>query len=170
MKTLFDAILKRRPAPKRARRRRRVITLRATPGDQAPALPRYERMKDTLLAEHGLHVQRWRTSMSGVAILAAHSDGTQLRLIEAPYPRGPVSAAVFCHEVGHHALGVGSIRPRCLEEHAAWMWSLDAMERFGIPVTERVRDRVERSLRHAVRRGRRAGLRRIPIALLPYAD
>lgn len=171
MRNLFASILGKQPAaPVRVRpkSRRRSIALREASAPATPALPKYERLKDTLLDEHALRVQRWRTSMSGVAILAVGAKGQHVRLIEAPYPRGPVSAAVFCHEVGHHALGVGSIKPRCLEEHAAWMWALDAMHRFDVPVTKRVEDRVDRSLAYAVHKAKRAGLKQIPEQLRPY--
>ena len=40
-----------------------------------------------------------------------------------------MSCAVFLHEVGHHAIGLSSIKPRCLEEKRAWDWSLEEMRK-----------------------------------------
>jgi hypothetical protein len=129
----------------------------------------YEQMVDELLERYGVRVRKWRTSMSGIAILRKDKVGRwMLREIESPYPRGPVSAAVFCHEIGHHAIGVGSMKPRCLEEWAAWDFAVREMERRGIPVTDRVRERVDLSLRYAVAKAKRRGLKRVPAELAPY--
>ena len=66
------------------------------------------------LGEQAVGVRKWRSSMSGVAWQVTYRDGTVARLIESPRPRGPVSAAIFLHEIGHHAIGLGRFRPRCL--------------------------------------------------------
>lgn len=150
------------------RRKRSIKLARSQAENNTPALPKYERMKDTLLDEHGIRVQRWRSTMSGVAILARSHDGTIHKLLEAPYPRGPVSAAVFCHEVAHHIIGVGSVRPRCLEELLAWDTGLSLMKRFEVPVTNRVLERRTRSMRYAVAKARRAGLKDIPEELTSF--
>lgn len=172
MRSLFDVILnprrKQQPRLRLKQSGKRVVSIQSTTREETEALPKYEHMKDTLLAENGITVQKWRTNMSGVAILAVGSRGERYKLLESPYPRGPVSAAVFCHEVSHHILGVGSIKPRCLEELAAWDGAIELMERFGIRVTERVLDRRERSLRYAVYKARRSGLKSLPSQLEPF--
>lgn len=147
----------RRATPGRAARR----TARGSAGMKG----RYAAMERAALAEHGVRVRRWRSSMTGIAWQVTYRDGTVSRLIEAPRPRGPMSAAVFLHEVGHHAIGFNRYRPRCLEEYHAWAWSLAAMERHGLNVTEAVRRRMHESLHYAVAKAARRGLKRLPAEL-----
>lgn len=120
------------------------------------------------LSQFGVRVRKWRSSMSGVAWEVRYKDGRVARLIEAPRPRGPMSAAVFLHEIGHHAIGFGVHRPRCLEEYHAWAWSLAEMERRGLNVTPAVRKRMHDSLRYAVDKAQRRGLKRLPAELAPF--
>lgn len=129
---------------------------------------RYEAITREMLEAYGIRVRKWRSSMSGCAYLVRYRDGSESRLIESPRPKGPMSLAVFLHEVGHHAIGVGSVSPRCLEEYHAWRWSLETMEERGFNVTERVRERMDRSLRYAVEKAVRRGLKRLPAELRPY--
>jgi len=133
------------------------------------AAERYERLTRECLAEYGVRVRKWRTSMTGVAWEVRYGTGEVRRLIEAPRPKGPMSAAVFLHEIGHHAIGFTRYKPRCLEEYHAWMWSLAAMERYGVTITDGVRRRVHESLHYAVAKAARRGLRKLPAELLPYA-
>jgi len=127
-----------------------------------PARERYDRMTRQMLADYGVRVRKWRSSMSGVAWQVRYRDGSVSRLIESPRPRGPVSAAIFLHEIGHHAIGFNRVRPRCLEEYHAWAFSLAQMESLEITVTDRVRQRVRDSLRYAVAKARRRGLKQVP--------
>ncbi|MBK7405288.1 MAG: hypothetical protein IPJ41_11820 [Phycisphaerales bacterium] len=115
-----------------------------------------------MLALHAVRVRKWRSSSSGVAWQVVYRDGAVSRLIEAPRPRGPVSAAIFLHEIGHHAIGFSTYKPRCLEEYHAWRFALAEMERWGLPITARVRARVRDSLRYAVEKAERRGIRRVP--------
>ncbi len=148
-----------RPAP----RRRASPPARPT-GAQA----RHDALVRTMLDRHGVRVRRWRSSMSGVAWQVEDRDGARVRLIEAPRPKGPMSAAVFLHEIGHHAIGLGAFKPRCLEEYHAWAFALREMESHGIAVTERVRQRVGKSLRYAVGKAQRRGMREVPAELRAY--
>ncbi|MGP1310494.1 MAG: hypothetical protein ACTS27_09885, partial [Phycisphaerales bacterium] len=107
-----------------------------------PMRERYERVTREMLAEHTVRVRKWRSSMSGVAWQVTYADGSVSRLIESPRPRGPISAAVFLHEIGHHAIGFHRYSPRCLEEHMAWMFSLETMSRYDLNITDGVRKRV----------------------------
>lgn len=168
--TLWDllprGIANRAPAPARAERPR---ARRASNGVRTrPAQARYDAMTRSLLAAHGVRVRRWRAGMSGVAWEVRYEDGRVTRLIEAPRPRGPMSAAVFLHEIGHHAIGFNRYRPRCLEEYHAWAWAIAEMERLGLNVTDRVRARMRESLRYAVHKARRRGIRDVPPELRPY--
>ncbi len=133
-----------------------------------PMATRYAHMTRDLLETHNVRVRKWRSSMSGVAWRVEYRDGTTSRLIEAPRPRGPMSAAVFCHEIGHHAIGLGAYSPRCLEEYHAWMWSLDTMRKYDLHITQRVRERMHDSLHYAIEKARRRGLKRLPEELTPY--
>jgi len=133
---------------------------------------RYEAITRSMLERHGVRVRKWRTSMSGVA-WEVRSTGPRgiarvARYIEAPRPRGPMSAAVFLHEIGHHAIGVGSVKPRCLEELRAWQFALDAMREHGLNVTDAVQQRMDRSMRYAVAKAVRRGMKRLPAELERY--
>ncbi|MDX2148347.1 MAG: hypothetical protein SFZ23_12570 [Planctomycetota bacterium] len=146
----------------------------ALAGSRAPAAPRaamqdrYDAMVRERLATFGVRVRKWRTNSSGVAVLLRYRDGSLSRYLEAPRPTGPVSAAIFLHEIGHHAIGLGSYKPRCLEEYHAWMFALREMERLELNITDAVRRRVHRSLRYAVRKARRRGIKTIPPELLAF--
>jgi hypothetical protein len=129
---------------------------------------RYEAVTRLMLKTHGVRVRKWRTSMSGVAWCLTYRDGTVKRLIEAPRPRGPMSAAVFLHEIGHHAIGFNVYKPRCLEEYHAWRWSLEAMHAHGLNITDQVRYRMHASLWYAVAKAKRRGIKSLPAELEPY--
>ncbi len=186
MLTLWD-MLTQRSDDRRERRARRtrikaieeqptVVMPEVVEDAVAPVSPprvltmrdRYEWMTREMLNEHSVRVRKWRGNMSGVAWQVTYADGTISRLIEAPRPRGPVSAAVFLHEIGHHAIGFHRYSPRCLEEHMAWMYSLDAMRRFELNITDSVTRRVRRSMRYAIAKARRRGLKQIPPELAIY--
>lgn len=131
---------------------------------------RYDAVVVEMKARYRLRVRKWRNDTTGCAWAITYTDGSVSRLIEAPYPRGPVSMAVFLHEVGHHAIGLDTVRPRCLEEYRAWQWSLVQMEAHGFEVTQRVRTRVVEALHYAVSKAGRRGLKRLPIELAGFAD
>lgn len=178
MLTLWDIML-----PKRARPRRRppvTAPARRKPDSALPVKPkqpvpgsaqaRYEQITREMLAKYGVRVRKWRTSMSGVAWQVSYRDGTVSRLIEAPKPKGPMSAAVFLHEIGHHAIGFSTYSPRCLEEYYAWKFAIDTMRELDLNVTQRVLDRMHDSLHYAVEKARRRGLKRLPEELAPYVE
>ena len=129
----------------------------------------YDALVEEMKSTYQLRVRKWRSSTSGCAWEVHYHNGTVSRLIESPYPRGPMSCAVFLHEVGHHAIGLSRYRPRCLEEYHAWRWALEEMERRSISVTERVLTRRDDALRYAVAKALRRGLRRLPVELLQWA-
>ncbi|MGV6814119.1 MAG: hypothetical protein ACWA5W_03805, partial [Phycisphaerales bacterium] len=121
-----------------------------------------------MLAKHGVRVRKWRSSMSGVAWQVTYRDGSVSKLLESPKPKGPMSAAIFLHEIGHHAIGFGTYKPRCLEEYYAWKFSIDTMHELGLNVTDRVHERMHDSLHYALEKALRRGLKNIPDELLPY--
>lgn len=185
MLTLWDLLKKqvRPPAPPpQAPPPRRRVSVRPKPespsGSQAAAKPapaapstmqdRYDRVTREMLELHGVRVRRWRTSMSGIAWQVRYHDGRTVRLIEAPRPKGPMSAAVFLHEIGHHAIGFNTYKPRCLEEYHAWAFALDQMDKLGLNITESVRRRMHNSLRYAIQKAHRRGLKQLPPELTPF--
>jgi hypothetical protein len=131
---------------------------------------RYRDLTRLMLTTHDVRVRKWRGSMTGVAWEVHYRDGTMSRLIEAPQPRGPMSCAIFLHEIGHHAIGFNRYRPRCLEEYHAWAWALAAMEQHKMNITPSVRRRMHESLYYAVQKARRRGLKSLPHELLAYAS
>lgn len=174
MLTLWDIMLPKRAKPRR-RRPPAVSRASARPKPPTPAAPgsaqeRYEKITREMLGKYGVRVRKWRSSMSGVAWQVAYKDGTVSRLIEAPRPKGPMSAAVFLHEIGHHAIGFSTYSPRCLEEYYAWKFSIDTMRELELNVTQRVLDRMHDSLHYAIEKARRRGLKRLPEELVPYVQ
>jgi hypothetical protein len=159
---LWDLLPVRRPAPASSSP---AATQR---GEEARS--QYDKLVRVMKQRHSVRVRRWRSTHSGCAWQVMYADGTIARLIEAPRPRGPVSAAVFLHEVGHHAIGFHRYELRCHEEYKAWEWALAAMEEQGIPVTERVQSLMDRSLRYAVAKAIRRGLKidKLPRELRSY--
>ncbi len=131
---------------------------------------RYDELVKSMKAEFGLRVVRWRSSTSGCAWQVFYKDGSVARLIESPYPRGPMSCAVFLHEVGHHAIGFKTYRPRCREEYHAWRWSFEKMLELDFNLTEAVRRRRDEALHYAVAKAARRGLKRLPVELVPFVE
>lgn len=172
MLTLWDIMLPKRAKPKRRPPVSRPAAPKKPPTAAAPgsAQERYERITREMLAKYNVRVRKWRSSMSGVAWQVTYQDGTVSRLIEAPRPKGPMSAAVFLHEIGHHAIGFSTYSPRCLEEYHAWKFAIDTMRELELNVTQRVLDRMHDSLHYAIEKARRRGLKRLPEELLPYVE
>lgn len=148
----------RAPRGTRAPRKRRVT-----------ADERYEEIVRMMLARYSVKVRRWRSSMSGVAWELTYKDGTVTRHLESPRPKSPLSMAIFLHEIGHHAIGFNRYKPRCLEEYHAWRFALESMAELGVPITDRVRNRVRRSLKYAVGKATRRGIKSLPPELHEFA-
>lgn len=175
--TLWDLLhvaRNEKPKSSTAGGRPRAPVVDATP--PSPVRPRgrqqtrYEALVGSMKRRYGLRVVRWRSSTSGCAWTVTYRDGSVARLIESPRPRGPMSCAVFLHEVGHHAIGLGAYRPRCLEEYHAWRWSLETMLELGFNVTDAVRRRRDESLHYAIAKASRRGLKRLPVELVPFLE
>jgi hypothetical protein len=155
-----------RPAPPaKARASRRPKAARKP----SPRVQAYEHVVAAMLAQYGVKVRKWRKNMSGIARETRFEDGRIVRTLESPRPRTPLSMAIFLHEIGHHAIGFGVYKPRCLEEYHAWKFALDQMEAHGLEITDKVRDRMRRSLEYAVGKASRRGLRELPPELHPFA-
>jgi hypothetical protein len=169
-RTLWDLIAPPRGRGRPARPEEPVATSasRRTRGRRPTMRERYDDLVVEMKRTYGVRVRKWRTHSSGCAWEVHYHDGSTVRLIEAPRPRGPMSCAIFLHEIGHHAIGFGRHRPRCLEEYHAWRWALQAMRDRGFNVTPAVERRMAEALRYAVEKARRRGLREVPRELAPF--
>jgi hypothetical protein len=134
-----------------------------------PSQRRYDAVVVEMLATYGLSVKRWRNSLSGVAVERTYRDGRVERTLESPYPTSPLRLAIFLHEVGHHAIGLGVHKPRCLEEYLAWRYAIDRMNEMGFPTQGSVARRFERSMRYAVSKSMRRGIQALPREVAAFA-
>ncbi len=117
---------------------------------------------------HGISVRKWRQRMSGVAYELRYRDGSVRRVVVAPRPRSAVSASIFLHEVGHHAIGFRKYRPRCLEEYHVWQWAFEQMRLRNIEVDHRVERHYRRSMYYYLKLAKKRGLRQVPEVLLQF--
>jgi hypothetical protein len=124
-----------------------------------------DRTKD----RHAIRVRRWRRNMSGCAWRVYYRDGRVINWIESPYPKTPISLAIFLHEVGHHVIGFKRFKVRCEEEYHVWQWALAEMRRLGVEPDARVQRRFERSMQYAVGKALRRGIKRLPRPLLRFS-
>src|SRR5688572_12593173 len=60
-----------------------------------PMQAKYDAVVEQMLEKYQIRVRKWRSGMTGIAWYVTYKDGRQVRLIEAPRPKGPMSAAVF---------------------------------------------------------------------------
>ena len=134
---------------------------------EKPSQRRYDAVVVEMLSKYGLTVKR--NSLSGVAIERTFRDGRVERTLESPYPTSPLRLAIFLHEVGHHAIGLGVHKPRCLEEYLAWRYAIDRMDEMGFPTKGSVARRFDRSMRYAVAKSRRRGIQRLPSEVAAFA-
>lgn len=112
----------------------------------------FQEAADVLLRESGCTVRRYRERLGGVAFTDADDWG-----IEVPHPFGPVSFAIFAHEVAHQLLHRHSGKPRWLEEVEAWDYALDQFDRFDLPGRDQAERRACRSVSYAFRKALRRG-------------
>ena len=103
-----------------------------------PIQAKYNAIVETMKETYGFRIRKWRTSMSGCAWELKDKQGIISRMVESPFPKGPMSCAIFLHEVGHHAIGFHVYKPRCLEEYKAWEWAIAAMIANDIRITNNV--------------------------------
>jgi hypothetical protein len=133
-------------------------TITAVPGPYSAIIRRVR-------AEHRIRVKRWRSNMTGCAWKTFYPDGRVANWIEAPVPRTPISLAIFLHEVGHHVIGLDRYRRRCEEEYHAWVWALARMRAMGVEPDARTLRRFEQSMRYAVDKAVRRGIKAVPPSL-----
>ncbi|MGA2229321.1 MAG: hypothetical protein ABSH22_00200 [Tepidisphaeraceae bacterium] len=129
----------------------------------------FSRIVNQAKKRYHVRVRRWRTSMSGAAWRAYHCDGRTVNWIEAPRPKTPISLSIFLHEIGHHAIGFEKYKKRCEEEYHVWLWALAEMKRCGVEPDARVKRRFDLSMRYAVAKAMRRGIKNLPSKLRRFA-
>lgn len=120
--------------------------------------------------KYDLRIRKWRTSMSGCAWRVYHADGHAVNWIEAPYPKTPISLAIFLHEVGHHVIGFEKYKKRCEEEYHVWLWAINQMKKLGIEPDAKVNRRFDLSMQYAVDKAMRRGIKHLPQPLHRFAE
>ena len=129
----------------------------------------FSRIVEKMKSRHRLRVRRWRRQMSGCAWRSRYGNGRIVNWIESPYPKTPISLAIFLHEVGHHVIGFDRFKRRCEEEYHVWLWAIDMMRRLGVEPDARVHRRFELSMQYAVNKAIRRGLKDLPVTLVRFA-
>src|SRR4051812_13170444 len=122
--------------------------------------------------KYDLRIRKWRTTMSGCAWRVYHADGRAVNWIESPFPKTPISLAIFLHEVGHHVIGFEKYKKRCEEEYHVWLWAIDKMRELRVEPDARVLRRFQLSMQYAVGKAVRRGVKELPEPLeqfLPQA-
>jgi len=132
-------------------------------------MPDFKQIVQRSKDQYEIKVRRWRKHMSGCAWRVYHHDGRVVNWIESPEPKTPISLAIFLHEVGHHAIGFEKYKRRCEEEYHVWLWALAEMRRFGVEPDAKVKRRFDLSMRYAVSKAQRRGIKTLPEALRRFA-
>jgi len=120
-------------------------------------------------SRYDVRVRRWRRNMTGCAWRVCYHDGRSINWIEAPRPRTPISLSIFLHEVGHHVIGFDRYKKRCEEEYHVWVWAIRTMRELGIEPDAKVNRRFQLSMRYAVDKAVRRGIKQLPEPLTQFA-
>ena len=109
-------------------------------------------------------------AMSGCAWRVYYHDGSSVNFIESPYPKTPISLAIFLHEVGHHAIGFNTYRQRCEEEYHAWRRLGDRTNesRLALSRMPECCARFRLSMQYAVGKAVRRGIKQLPHNLVEF--
>ena len=129
----------------------------------------FSALVEQIKEEYDVRVKRWRSNMTGCAWQVRYHNGAVIRWIEAPYPKTPISLSIFLHEVGHHVIGFEAYKRRCEEEYHVWSWAMNRMRKLGVEPDEHVMDRFDLSMRYAVAKAMRRGLKELPAPLMEFA-
>jgi hypothetical protein len=104
----------------------------------------FELAAGALIIASGCKLRATRSGSSGIAYTRSDDWG-----IEAPRPRGPVSFAIFAHEVGHQLLHRNAKPPRWVREVEAWTFALACFPAFGLAGVDKAEARARRSVGYA---------------------
>ena len=132
-------------------------------------LVQFDSIVDSMKTRYAVRIKRWRKQMSGCAWSVRHGNGRCVNWIESPHPRTAISLAIFLHEVGHHAIGFSKYKRRCEEEYHVWLWAIEQMRALGVEPDERVVRRFEMSMKYAVGKAVRRGIKDLPEVLERFA-
>jgi hypothetical protein len=124
--------------------------------------PQFAAIVRDMKRKYDLRVKRWRRNMSGCAWRVYHADGRVVNWVESPYPKTPISLAIFLHEVGHHVIGFERYKKRCEEEYHVWVWAIEQMKKLGVKPDARVWRRFDLSMQYAVDKAVRRGIKHLP--------
>jgi hypothetical protein len=130
----------------------------------------FDTIVQEMLQKYQLIVKKWRKTMSGCAWAERHVDGKVERFIESPYPKAPISLAIFLHEVGHHVIGFYKYKRRCEDEYHAWVWAIQQMRLVGVEPDWRVWQRFDHSMLYAVYKATRRGLKEFPPVIVQFLE
>jgi hypothetical protein len=133
------------------------------------SMANYLKIIRRMKGEYGVRIHRWRKAMTGSAWRVNFSDGRSIRWIQSPFPKTPISLAIFLHEVGHHVVGFDRFTIPSEEEYHVWLWALGKMEEVGVPADESVFKRFERSMQYAVGKDIRRGKTNLPASLKRFS-
>jgi len=122
----------------------------------------YTHIVEEMKRLYDVRVRKWRRSMSGCAWRVYYHDGRVINWIESPVPRTPISLAIFLHEVGHHVIGFERYKKRCEEEYHVWVWAIQTMREVGVEPDQKVHRRFQLSMRYAVDKAVRRGIKQLP--------
>jgi hypothetical protein len=120
---------------------------------------RYELAGKELENEYHITVSKYCSNLSGRAYHTTQS-------IIAPRPTTAKSFAIFAHEVGHIANGV--VKPSCLSEYKAEMFTIDCFKRFGFKMPRIVANRIKWYICYSLAQALNRGIKNIPEELKPY--
>lgn len=132
-------------------------------------MDQYQQIISATKRKYRIRIHRWRPNLTGCAWRVEYRDGTAINWIESPLPQSPLSLCIFLHEVGHHIIGFDRYHLRCEEEYHAWRWAISAMRKAGIRPDAQVLHRFNLSMRYAVEKALRRGLKHLPPKLVRFA-
>jgi hypothetical protein len=137
--------------------------------DSSAAMADFTWIVALMKRRHGVRIRRWRANMTGCAWQVRYPNGQIIKWIEAPPPRTSISLCIFLHEVGHHVIGFNVYKRRCEEEYYAWQWAIDQMRELGVEPDARTLARFQLSMRYAVGKAVRRGIKSLPATLMRFA-
>ncbi|MBC7783415.1 MAG: hypothetical protein H7144_06200 [Burkholderiales bacterium] len=140
----------------------------AARADDTASMADFDHIVNSLKDRYDIRVRRWRKTMTGCAWRVYFHDGRAINWVEAPYPKSPISLAIFLHEIGHHVIGFSTYKRRCEEEYHAWVWAIREMKKLGVAADRRVQERFARSMEYAVAKAMRRGIKTLPRQLATF--
>jgi len=82
----------------------------------------------------------------------------------------PALGSINSLQRGPPAGGFEAFRKRCEEEYHVWVWAIRTMRELGIEPDAKVHRRFQLSMRYAVDKAVRRGIKELPEELTQFAD